>query len=137
TIQIGSLSRGHRFRASGTIARAAGQLTIQAKFGNTGSEQLIFNWTTGAVTWATAVWVLDIEFCFDTINRVYFARLELPAAVAAGPVPGAVLSLLARGTFSTGFTAGQQNSKLLVLGQFDTSHASNEMALYSATYELF
>jgi hypothetical protein len=129
------VGRSHRYRASGTITRAAGIVGLQVKFGNTGSENLLLDWSSGAVTWAAAAWALDVDYAWTNVGGQYAVRLWVTADPPAAPTPAVTIAYLTRGSFAT-LTTGQANAKLILRGSFDTAHASNEVAQYLGTWEL-
>jgi hypothetical protein len=138
-VNLASVGRGHRIRASGTITRAAGQCGFQVKFGTTGTEQLMFDWASGAVSWAAAVWTLDLEMAWDNGSVApWWVRWMLSTDPPAATTPTVAICYQTRGAFSGSppFATGQGNASLKLRGSFDTAHASNEVALFLGTWEL-
>jgi hypothetical protein len=121
----GGIGISRRFTMSyvGAIARAAGQCGIKVLWGLASGPTTIFDWASGAVSWANANFYIDVDVWLYLGNAYYAVRMWLNTDPASQSAAATCTTFLSRGAV-TGLQAS--SSPLMKLqGSFDTANAGN------------
>lgn len=116
-------SRHYRGSLLGSIARAAGQITLTLAFGLASGPTTIFSWPSGAVGWANANFWIEVDLFLYLGNCYYCTRMRLTTDPASQSTAAVATTYLSRGSV-TGLQASSA-PMLRLQGQFDTSNAGN------------
>jgi hypothetical protein len=123
------VSRRYRHFVLGSIARSAGQVTLQVVFGNASSPTTIYTWQSGAVSWAAANFWLEVDLFLYLGTCYYCVRCWLTTDPASQSAAASCSTFMSRGSVAA--LQSSSSPLLKVQGQFDTSNAANQMSAWA------
>jgi len=128
-----AVTRHYHFTLHGSIARAAGQVTLNVLWGLASAPVTIFTWPSGAVSWANANFFLDVDILFYLGQSYYTVKMWLTTDPATQATAGVTVCYMSRGGVAS--LQSSSSAQLNVQGQYDTSNAGNVMTAYAQFFE--